>query len=93
MSDRTIKVTAVTPCFIGGARRRAGESFTIVREDYVDYDGVLRLPSCVEVDPAVANKRIATLEGKGLAAVIASSGGGATIKHEGKVIKSGRMAP
>lgn len=81
MSDR-IAVIAVAPCFVGGARRRAGEEFTIVRDDYVDWQGSFQLPGCLvpASDRGRAQKLISELESRPVRAAIAAAGQGAEIR-------------
>jgi hypothetical protein len=71
-----ISVIATAPCFIGGARRRAGEEFSVARDDYIDFEGNLNLPSCVvpSKDRALANESIREYETRPLRAALASCG-------------------
>jgi hypothetical protein len=75
MSARLL-VIATAPCFVGGARRRAGEEFSVARDDYIDYEGNLNLPSCVVPmkNRALANARIRELETRPLRAALAACG-------------------
>jgi hypothetical protein len=68
-----VKVTAIVECFFEGSRRRQGSTFEIDASEY-EYDGVVKLPSCVMPAGGPANAAVREIQSRPYRAARASCG-------------------